>query len=163
VITPGPNDGNVWFVESAAGKVARITPLGVVSEFDTSASTDQGGVTFGSDGNVWFTETSANQIGRLTPGVLVVPAAPRVQNPVGGGFPAAVGWICNPSPLADGLQIGPTAIQQRSLEPGPAAGSSVDLARYFEALAQADESLATFLGGDDPFAVGGPAKSRKHR
>ena len=63
----------------------------------------------------------------------------------------------------DKLRICPTAMQPWSPEPVPAASPSADLERYVTAVAPADEAWASFLGGDTPFAVGGPAKSRQHR
>jgi virginiamycin B lyase len=63
-ITKGP-DGNLWFAESNTGKIGRITPHGVVTEFQV-ALPGQGPrwITAGPDGNIWFTESNA--IGRIT-------------------------------------------------------------------------------------------------
>jgi virginiamycin B lyase len=65
-ITLGP-DNNLWFVESQANKVGRITPTGTVTEFaiPTAASNPQG-ITAGPDGNLWFTEKDANKIGQVS-------------------------------------------------------------------------------------------------
>ena len=66
-ITRGP-DGNLWFCEGLAGRIGRITPAGVVTEF--SAGLTPGGqptaIAAGPDGNLWFTEVSGNRIGRIT-------------------------------------------------------------------------------------------------
>ena len=63
---PAP-DGNLWFTESAANKIGRITTAGVITEFPIpSASSGPGGIAAGPDGNLWFTELNANQIGRIT-------------------------------------------------------------------------------------------------
>jgi streptogramin lyase len=49
-------DGNLWFVDAGQRKVGRITPSGVITEFDvpgTSAVPD--GITAAPDGNIWIT------------------------------------------------------------------------------------------------------------
>ncbi len=66
-IWQGP-DGNVWFVETAANQIGKITPAGVVTEFPLpTAGAGPYAITLGPDGNLWFTEANANQIGRITP------------------------------------------------------------------------------------------------
>ncbi len=64
----GP-DGNVWFAEYNANKIARVSPSGSVVGFSAGLSSNAGvaGITVGADGNIWFTETLANKIGRITP------------------------------------------------------------------------------------------------
>jgi streptogramin lyase/GH25 family lysozyme M1 (1,4-beta-N-acetylmuramidase) len=74
-ITAGP-DGNVWFAEATAGKIGRITPSGVVTEFAAAAGGSPTGIAAGRDGNLWFTEprnggVGSDAIGRMSPtGVL---------------------------------------------------------------------------------------------
>ncbi len=74
-IAPGP-DGNVWFTEYEADKIARITPAGAVTEFPLPIA--EGGpydIVMGPDGNMWFTERGSGKkrerkgetIGRITP------------------------------------------------------------------------------------------------
>src|SRR5882757_2016183 len=55
-ITAGP-DGNLWFAEQA-GRIGRITPAGVVTEFSNGITADSRpfAITAGPDGNLWFTE-----------------------------------------------------------------------------------------------------------
>jgi streptogramin lyase len=66
-LTLGP-DGNLWFVESLANKIGRITPSGVLAEFPVpTANSFPAGIAAGVDGNVWFTEADGNKIGRITP------------------------------------------------------------------------------------------------
>jgi streptogramin lyase len=67
------SDGNMWFTESPGGKVARITPAGVVTEFTVPTANAQPQMVIGaSDGNLWFSEFSTtpspgtSKIGRLT-------------------------------------------------------------------------------------------------
>jgi len=66
-ITRGP-DGNLWFAEEY-GKICRITPAGVVTEFPLPGFPADAaiGVAADSDGNIWFTDTERGQIGRITP------------------------------------------------------------------------------------------------
>ncbi len=66
-IAAGP-DGNLWFIESTANKIARITMAGVVTEFSAGISANAGlsGIFAGPDGNLWFTEGTANKIGKIT-------------------------------------------------------------------------------------------------
>ncbi len=67
-ITAG-SDGNVWFVEFSANKIARVTPTGTLVEFSAGLSGGAGlaGITAGPDGNLWFTESGTSKIGRITP------------------------------------------------------------------------------------------------
>ncbi|MDB5072669.1 MAG: lyase-like protein [Candidatus Eremiobacteraeota bacterium] len=70
-ITTGP-DGNLWFTEGDANKIARMTTSGTVTEFTIpTANALPLYITAGTDGNLWFTEYSANQIGRITPSGVV--------------------------------------------------------------------------------------------
>src|SRR5262249_39425251 len=69
------SDGNVWFTE-AIGKIGRITPAGVITEFDTTPFGEPGRITAGSDGNLWF--TVGGKIGQITPaGVIQVFPVPH--------------------------------------------------------------------------------------
>jgi len=65
-ITPGP-DGNLWFTESSANKIGRITTAGVITEFPISGPGGPIAITAGRDGNLWFTQGDAAVIGRITP------------------------------------------------------------------------------------------------
>lgn len=55
-IALGP-DGNIWFTEYDASKIARITPSGTITEFSLSASSGPADIASGPDGNLWFTES----------------------------------------------------------------------------------------------------------
>ena len=49
-------DGNLWFAETGANRIGRITPAGVVSEFPLPAKMiSPQSFTLGPDGNLWFT------------------------------------------------------------------------------------------------------------
>jgi len=64
-IAVGP-DGNLWFSEGV-GKIGRITPTGVISEFTISTpGSSPFGIVAGPDGNMWFTELGGNKIGRIS-------------------------------------------------------------------------------------------------
>ena len=67
-IAKGP-DGNLWVAEAASpGKIARMTPAGVVTEWqaDTGSSFPVD-ITAGPDGNLWFVSQSPEFVGRITP------------------------------------------------------------------------------------------------
>lgn len=64
-ITTGP-DGALWFTETVAGKIGRITTAGVITEYALPASNSYPfGITTGPDGALWFTEVHSQQIGRI--------------------------------------------------------------------------------------------------
>src|SRR5690242_12956985 len=62
-IVSGP-DGNLWFTESDAGKIGRITTSGSITEFKVHAGSGPYGITVGPDGNIWFTERFNNAIAK---------------------------------------------------------------------------------------------------
>jgi streptogramin lyase len=67
-ITRGP-DGNLWIAEAGLnGAIARVTPAGVVTEFNTGLTpSDPWDITAGPDGNLWFVSRSPAFVGRITP------------------------------------------------------------------------------------------------
>ena len=70
-IIAGP-DGNLWFTEYRGSRIARITPAGVVTEFNLPMPGRQPShITTGPDGNLWFTEGAPGGIGRITPAGVV--------------------------------------------------------------------------------------------
>jgi streptogramin lyase len=74
-ITAG-SDGNLWFTEQFGGKIGRITPTGVITEFVAGGGYD---ITNGPDGNLWYTIGTA--IGRITPtGSVTLFALPNQEN-----------------------------------------------------------------------------------
>ncbi len=65
-IAAGP-DGNLWFTEYDAGRIGRMAPWGIVTEFPLpSAGGHPADITAGPDGNLWFTDPGANSIGRIS-------------------------------------------------------------------------------------------------
>ncbi len=64
------HDGNLWFAESGAKRIGRITPAGVVTEFNAGTTGFTGSMTVAKNGDIWFTEGEAGVsrgIGRITP------------------------------------------------------------------------------------------------
>lgn len=78
-MTVGP-DGNLWFMDS--GKIERITPQGVITEFAVPTpptAVPLPGIARGPDGNLWF--IAGTKLGRISPQghfVGVVSMPPRV-------------------------------------------------------------------------------------
>ncbi|MFT3913514.1 MAG: IPT/TIG domain-containing protein [Anaeromyxobacteraceae bacterium] len=80
----GP-DGNLWFTERARGKVGRVTPAGVVTEFSVPDGSVNGNavtgdpvdIAAGADGNLWFSDWALARVGYVTPAgaVTMVPLA----------------------------------------------------------------------------------------
>jgi virginiamycin B lyase len=66
-IAAGP-DGNVWFPQTTDntgdGVIGRITPAGVITDYNLPCCPQPFAVTGGPDGNVWFTQIGA--VGRIT-------------------------------------------------------------------------------------------------
>ena len=64
-------DGNLWFTESAANKIGRLSRLGVIDEYSIpTAASFPVGIASGPDQNIWFTEASGDKIGRVVvPGI----------------------------------------------------------------------------------------------
>ena len=84
-IVAGP-DHNLWFTESIANRIGRITVNGDVTEFPIpSAGSGPSGIVAGPDGNLWFTEAAAGKIARIDMGGAVtefaLPAASRNRAP----------------------------------------------------------------------------------
>jgi putative metal-binding protein len=65
----GP-DGALWFTESDAGKIGRITTGGIISERPALATGRPGRIVAGPDGNLWFTvsDLAGSWLARITPG-----------------------------------------------------------------------------------------------
>ena len=92
-ITAGP-DGNVWFTESSGfAKIARITPVGAITEFPTLENKGLYGITSGSDGNLWFTTWGG--LGRITPAGQITYVGPRGRSITAG--PDGNLWFTQPS------------------------------------------------------------------
>ena len=62
----GP-DGNIWFSESDANRIAKITPGGRITEYGDGISPGAKPLSIAvRDGALWFSEAAGNRIGRIT-------------------------------------------------------------------------------------------------
>jgi virginiamycin B lyase len=79
-------DGNVWFTEQAAGKFAKITPAGEITEFTGVDSPSS--IAAGPDGNLWISSAFTANISRVTTAgaitVFPVPHTPSIIRPGAG-------------------------------------------------------------------------------
>lgn len=80
-IALGP-DGNMWMTLASNNEVAKITPAGVVTEFDNDSLTGAVGIVAGPDGKLWVTLS--------TKVVRFDPATPTTPAPAGDVFPADI-------------------------------------------------------------------------
>src|SRR5262249_59385224 len=73
-ITRGP-DGNLWFIETSANRIGRITPAGVVTEFSAgmTPNSQPQEITARPDGNLWVTEVTSSRIRRIPPAGAITP------------------------------------------------------------------------------------------
>ncbi len=63
----GP-DGNLWFTETSANKIGRITVNGMLTEFSLSPSScGPGVIAAGPDGNLWYTRGCPGFLGAAHP------------------------------------------------------------------------------------------------
>jgi YD repeat-containing protein len=67
-IARGP-DGNVWFTEETSGKIGKMTPAGLTTEYAVpfGGGSSLGGITTGPDGNLWYLNGNTKKMGKLTP------------------------------------------------------------------------------------------------
>jgi len=63
-MTVGP-DGAIWFTESRANKLGRVTTDGRITEYPVPAGMSPVGITTGPDGAIWFAGYGSNEIGRM--------------------------------------------------------------------------------------------------
>ena len=99
-------DGNLYFVETQANNIARITPQGVVTEFPIpTADAGASAITVDASGNLWFTEATPGKIGEMTlAGVFTEYSTPTTSSVPGG---IVLGPDCNLwFTEANGNQIG---------------------------------------------------------
>ncbi|MFM8349510.1 MAG: hypothetical protein ACKN9D_00420, partial [Actinomycetales bacterium] len=87
--------GDLWFTEQPitpgpgnTGAVAKITTLGVITEYTAGITPGSGPSSIAADGsgNMWFTEANGNQIARITAGGVVT----EFPLPVAGSRPAGI-------------------------------------------------------------------------
>jgi uncharacterized protein (TIGR03437 family) len=95
-ITSGP-DSNLWFVETGANKIGKISTSGSITEYSIpTASSGPTAITQGSDGNLWFIEGSTSKIGRITTsGTITEYSDPNLSQVVGIALgPDGNLWFC---------------------------------------------------------------------
>ncbi|MFO0955996.1 MAG: MBG domain-containing protein [Isosphaeraceae bacterium] len=95
-IAPGPNDGNMWFLETASNAIGRIsTSTGTITEYPLTTSANAGlrSLVAGPDGNIWFTEATTNRIGRLTPATGAIREFDAPQGAIPWGITSAGGAL----------------------------------------------------------------------
>jgi len=83
IVTEGP-DGNLWFTESSANRIGRLSPRGDLTEFPIpTAGSYPVGITIGPGGqDLWFTEQTASKIGSITTSGLITEfALPHLAGP----------------------------------------------------------------------------------
>lgn len=95
------SDGNLWFAETIANAIGKITPSGTVSQFPlpTAGSGLSTILNLGPDGNIWFAESGANQMGKITPsGVITEYPIPYTIGGPEGEFAGPDGnvWFTDP-------------------------------------------------------------------
>jgi len=101
-------DGNLWFSDTTAKAIWKVTPSGVLSEYLLSAA---GGGTAGSpstagpDGNMWFTINSPAGIGRVTPNGTITEY--RGGAPCADTLPTCVGSLYAGSSISSNPSLGP--------------------------------------------------------
>ena len=95
-ITTGP-DGNLWFTDTGADAIGRITPTGTVTIFGGPGILAPSDITAGPDGNLWFTSPYTDTVGRITTaGVVTDFTDPTISAPQGiVGGPDGNVWFTN--------------------------------------------------------------------
>jgi len=92
-------NGNIWFAENAAGKIAKWdAQSGAITEFAPFSAKDPHALAFGPDGGLWFTSPNRNLIARLevTTGTIdefSVPTQGGHPDGITAGLDGAV-WFC---------------------------------------------------------------------
>ena len=68
------SDGALWFTETRADRIGRMTTSGTISSFAIpTPGSEPGEIVAGPDGAMWFTEFVGNKIGRIEVGSTFVP------------------------------------------------------------------------------------------
>jgi streptogramin lyase len=70
-IAPGP-DGNVWFTNTDADMVGKVTPGGTITEYPIGDGKFPYDIVAGRDGNLWFTENINDKTGAVSTGGTLV-------------------------------------------------------------------------------------------
>jgi hypothetical protein len=132
----------MWFTESAANKIGRITTDGIITEFPIpTAASGPGpeGITTGPDGNVWFTELGARKIGRIT--IAHAPAIDLRILPVVGSAPGVGGSFFRTAVQLNN-STGSTISGRIVFHPSSLAGSDSDPAFSYSLAPGQTQSIA---------------------
>jgi streptogramin lyase len=95
-IAAGP-DGNVWFTESAAPKIGKITPAGVITDFPVAGGTAPEDIAAGPNNTLWMVDKGANKLFKVdtTTGTSTVQTATVVSpNGIAAGPDGDI-WVAN--------------------------------------------------------------------
>jgi streptogramin lyase len=156
-ITPGSNpsaitlgaDGNLWFTETNANALARITPGGTVTEFSLAAlqaGSGPVGITSGPNGLLYFTESSVGRIGSI--------------NPKAGSDAAVLASLTQSAVVPSGANVGPRGID--GITAGPdgnlwfTEGAHNVVGRIGAQLSPITEFLVPMNGADPEGIAAGP-------
>ena len=108
-IAAGP-DGNLWFTDSLANAIGRVTPSGQITEYPNGLGRSNGptAIAPGADGDMWFADTGADAIGRIGTG-----APPALHTPAtvtGAGQEGSPEAARRNGPTGRGTRRGPGCI-----------------------------------------------------
>lgn len=145
-LTTGP-DGNVWFTESLASKVASIAPSsGAVTEYATpTAAAHPQRIAVGADNNLWFTEHDANKIGQLIYGGPIGGTVTPQENSAGSN-PAEICVLCSQGQQAKPVDTATGAFWHSFTDFAiPGRGMALSFSRTYSSV---------FAGTNSPFGYG---------
>ena len=148
--------GNLWFTERTGNRIGRITPVGVVTEFESgiSAGSHPYGIA-GSGRALWFTEELGNRVAKITtgapPSISIAFGAPSVFVK---GSTTLTYTLRNPNTLTHLTHVSFTDVLPAGVFPVPgsaAACGNVAIASEAKAVSFSEGALAP--GGSCSFSV----------
>lgn len=162
-IVAGP-DGNVWLTVGGANDVARVTPAGLVEEFDLPGISETNGIAPGPDGNLWVPTT--NKVTKFDPAKPVASAQTFSVNLINNGGQIVTGpdgllWVASQNSVVHFSVANPEGAQAVTLS-GELAPKDIDVAGSLIVIA--DQSggnrVLTFTIADvqKDFAIDGPSQ-----
>jgi len=164
-ITAGP-DGNLWFTETSANQIGRVTPTGTITEFSLGTTPYAGltSIAAGPDGNVWFTEPALNRIAQITPTGVITEFSAGIS--AGSGLGALTAgpdgniWFTEPGVNKIGRITTPTpvipTIDSPSIIPAPINGISTQTPQSTGGCTPGDRKLVLITHGWQPTELGSP-------
>jgi streptogramin lyase len=129
IVSGPPGENALWFTESRANRIGRITTTGEITEYQLPAGSHPFGIAAGPEGDMWFTDMESAKIGKITPaGVIAESAVPSGIEP--GGIAAGPSsekalWFAEaaPSGRLGKANVGP---QTEGEAKTPGAGTTID-------------------------------------